>query len=178
MCAGEKHETKKREKAKGALATKRQQLERAEKAFQTKARSNAAAATNALLDKVAPLMPHVPDRERFVRELPAALQKRVAEVAAAAGCSAQNVLCNLFVDSTALGAVSATTRTEVEALMAQVCGSAGLATVVASDVPANKGRPGVASAAGCAAASASGEGLALVGLPPAPASYDVYKDRR
>ena len=83
------------------------------------------------------MMPHCPDRERFARELRAALDKRVCEVAASAGCAVQNVLCNLFVDCLGLGALSATGRTELEQLMAQVCGSFGLATVLASEVPAN-----------------------------------------
>lgn len=166
--------------AKEALVTKRTQLERAEKAFATKARANAVSATTALLDKVAPLLPHCADRERFTRGLPPALQKRVCEVAAAAGCSAQNVLCNFFVDATAMGALSAAARTEIEQLMAVVCGSSGLATVVSSEVPANKGRPAAASAGGGAAsagAAASGDGLNFEGLPAAPGSYDMHKDR-
>ena len=74
-------------------------------------------------------------------ELLVKVSARVEEVCQHEKISKDHVLIAFFIDLTAFGATTAPIRQDAENLSRVVCGAHGLAIILASDTPSNKGRP-------------------------------------
>ena len=171
------------------FALRGEELKRKEAEYDAKARSNAAEATKNFSEKAVKFMPHVLDKDRFLKELPAILQDRVQEISVDLNTSPENVLVCFFADLTSQGAPTISVREEIDVRASVVCGKAGLAIIMASDTPSTKGRPtpkkasrgsavGAPAVGAVAAAAADGAPpLALEGLPAVDSSNQEYKDR-
>ena len=82
-------------------------------------------------------------------------------------------------DLTSFGAVTVAVRETVENQSSLCCGAAGLAIILASDTPSNKGRPRVAQPkeSNQTVPKLVDASSVLGDLPSAPADYQQYKDK-
>lgn len=173
--------------ANNNFALRGEELKRKEAEYDAKARSNAAEATKNFSEKVVKFMPHVLDKDRFLKELPAILQDRVQEISVDMNTSPENVLVCFFADLTSQGAPTISVREEIDVRASVVCGKAGLAIIMASDTPSTKGRPtpkkasrgsAVGAPAVGAVAAAAADGAPPVALEGRPAGIPVIRSTK
>lgn len=168
-------------KAEQQFHEKSEELKRKEEEYEKKSRDNAAEATKNFSEQTIKFLPHVTDKDRFLKELPAKLQERVQEIAAELKTTQEDVLVCFFADLSSQGAPTASVREEIDLRASVICGKRGLAIIMASDTPSAKGRPTPKKAPrGAAAAADAADGAppgALEGLPAVESSNQEYKDQ-
>ena len=172
------HNLAKFKQTEAAFALKKDELAKAEAIYNSKARANADSATSGFCESVVQLIPFIADNDKLMTELAPKIETRRKQVATMVSCPVANVLVNLLVDLSALGATTASIRDDIERKGSIVCGNEGLATVLASDIPSGKGRPKAKAKTAAAAAVPTGAAAsALQGLPAAESAYQEYKDK-
>ena len=120
------HNLAKFKQTEAAFTLKKDELAKAEALYNSKARANADSATSGFCESVVQLIPFIADNDKLMTELAPKIETRRKQVATIVSCPVANVLVNLLVDLSALGATTASIRDDIERKASIVCGNEGV----------------------------------------------------